>query len=189
MRFGVFGQGTFIDFGATQPAVGTASADGFGGGASAGIDFRLAPGFILGGEIDASLGDARGSVNNASFGFDYLATLRGRIGFNVHPALLLYATGGVAFLGVEGQDSGLIGGFKANETLTGGIVGAGLEYDVGHMTLFTEYDYAGFGSRELTLAGTRHEIDADMHLFRLGVKFKIGHDHFDRIGRHYEPLK
>jgi outer membrane immunogenic protein len=48
---------------------------------------------------------------------DYLATIRGRLGYAAGPALL-YATGGVAFIGLD------------EENFTGYVVGGGLDYKI-----------------------------------------------------------
>lgn len=187
LRFGAFGQGAFLNYGVTQPATGTASANSFIGGLSAGIDYRPSPYWLIGVEADASLGDARANFNNTSFGLDYLFTARGRFGVFPHPDWLIYGTAGWAALGIEVQRGGT--GSKAVETLGGAIVGLGVEYNWHHVILFGEYDYATYGSRAFTINNIRHETDADSHLVRVGIKFKVGHDHFDGLGRHYEPLK
>jgi opacity protein-like surface antigen len=111
----------------------------------------------------------------------------------VHPGWLIYATGGVAFLGIEVE--GLPLGLpptrtQESETLTGWTIGGGTELDMGRFTLFAEYLFADFDTfnftdrKEDTVPGTpfvptRYEIDVEEQLFRVGVKFKIGHDFYD----------
>ena len=186
-RFGAFGQGTFLNYGVTRPAAVSSSSNGLTGGLSAGIDYHPSKYWLMGVEIDAGLGDARGLANGFSYGFDYLATLRGRFGVYPDPDWLIYGTAGVAFLGTEVQSA--ITSSKAVETLNGLVVGFGVEYNWHHVILFGEYDYATFGTRQFTINNVRHETDADMHALRFGIKFKVGHDHHPDIGRHYDPLK
>jgi outer membrane immunogenic protein len=189
LKFGVFGQGTFLDFGINQPVAGSVSSNGLGVGVSFGFDVTSYGGWLWGLEADGSLGDARGISVGTSYGFDYMLSLRARLGHYVHPSVLLYGTAGVAFLGFEAQQPAA--GSKAYETLTGITAGGGLEYDWHHVLVFTEYLYAGFDSRQFNINNVRHEADADAHLVRLGIKFKIGHDHYHGVSRDrgYEPLK
>ncbi len=189
LKFGVFGQGTFLSFDVDQPVAGSASPGGLTGGLSLGFDVLNRNGWLYGIEADASFGDARGSLNGTSYGFDYMATLRGRLGVYARPDLLVYGTAGVAWLGFEAQPIGVIGG-KAYETLTGLTVGVGAEWDWHHTLLFTEYLYAGFGSRSFNVNDVRHTADADAHLLRFGIKFKTGHDYEHGVSRgHYGGTK
>lgn len=177
VKFGVFGQGTFLNVDQTLPVAASSEPSGFAGGVSAGYDFRLYDRWLLGVEIDGSFGDARARAGLTDYGFDYLLTARGRLGAYVRPDWLLYATAGVGYLGIEAQRPGL--GVKADDTLTGYVVGAGTEIDWHHVILFGEYLYGDFGSRQFTLVdpvALRHDASVDAHLVRLGIKFKVGHD-------------
>lgn len=188
LKFGVFGQGTFLDLAIQQPGSGSASPGGLGVGVSFGYDIRTGSGFLYGIEADGSFGDARSTALGTGYGFDYLATLRGRAGFYTRPDLLIYGTAGVAFLGFEAQPTN--GGSKAYETLTGYTVGVGAEWDLAHTLLFAEYLYAGFGDRQFNVDAVRHDVDADAHLLRFGIKFKTGHDFEHGVSRgSYDPLK
>lgn len=184
---GVFGQGTWLDFGVSQPVTGTASPSGFAGGVTAGYDFHLPGHWLLGILADVAVGDARSTFAGVDYGHDYFATLRGRFGVYARPDVLLYGSVGVGFLGFEADEVGTTA--KASETLTGIAAGAGIEVDWHHVILYGEYVYGGFGDRQFTLSGVRHETDADLHAVRLGIKFKVGHDYYHGVGRHYEPLK
>lgn len=183
VKFGVFGQGTFLNVDQTLPVVASSEPSGFAGGVSAGYDFRLYDRWLLGVEIDGSFGDARARAGLTDYGFDYLLTARGRLGAYVRPGWLLYGTAGVGFLGIEAQRPGL--GLKADDTLTGYVVGAGTEIDWHHVILFGEYLYGDFGDRQFSIndntgffpATLRHDASFDAHLVRLGIKFKVGHDY------------
>ena len=202
LRFGAFVQGSDLEFDVQLPAAaaGTASADGFGGGVSFGYDWGSRKSLVLGLEADASIDDSSDKIKGRSFASDYLVTLRGRLGAHLQPGWLVYATGGVAYLGVEYQrplskNTTTTGGVvvvpaaKVSETLTGWTIGGGTEIDLHHVTLFAEYLFASFDTfdfsdddparRTFAASSIRHEVDVDDHLVRVGVKFKIGHDFYD----------
>ena len=190
-RFGTFGQGTIANFGIQKPVSGTATASGLQGGLSIGVDFHPHPTWLLGVEMDASLGDARGDANNIGYGVDYLLNLRGRFGVYPTQDWLLYGTAGLSYLGFEAQNH--LTSSKAAETIPGALVGIGAEYNWDHVVLFGEYNYVTYGARQFTLdsstrAEARYDVDADVHMLRFGIKFKVGHD-YERLGRHYEPYK
>lgn len=191
VKFGVFGQGTWVDVGVTQPFIASASPSGFAGGVSAGYDWVSKGNWLAGIEVDGSFGDARGKAGTLDFGFDYQLNLRGRLGFYPRRDWLLYGTGGVGYLGIEAQNPGV--GQKSANTLTGYVVGGGTEVDWNHVILFSEYLYGDFGDRNFNLSNVRFEATGvQTHLFRLGVKFKVGHDYVDDIDpvyRRYERVK
>jgi outer membrane immunogenic protein len=183
LRFGAFAQGSQLDFDVQSPlaAAGTASIDGFGGGASFGYDWVLRDRLVFGLEGDASVEDSSDNIKGRSFANDYLVTLRGRLGAQLQPGWLVYATGGAALLGVEYQ--GLPNAFtkallKESDTLTGWTAGGGTEVDLQHVTLFAEYLFADFESFEFKDGASRFDVAVEDQVARVGVKFKIGHDHY-----------
>jgi opacity protein-like surface antigen len=154
------------------------------GGVSAGMDIQLPYNWLIGAEIDGSFGDSRGFVGVTDYGFDYMLNARGRIGFFARPELLVYATAGMSWIGFEAQQGP---GLKSSETVAGWNAGVGIEYQWDHVILFGEYFHAGFASHDFVLSGAR-SVDIDADVFRLGLKFKVGHDHsHPNWGRHYEP--
>ncbi|MBY6240768.1 outer membrane protein [Methylosinus sp. Sm6] len=107
-------------FGATSAlgarGVSTPSFNGAFGGGQIGYNYQLAPRFVVGVEADAQGTAVQGSESRYAVltvpnltrysistetqvtrNLDYLATVRGRFGFAVHPEALLYLTGGLAF--------------------------------------------------------------------------------------------
>jgi outer membrane immunogenic protein len=84
----------------------------FLGGVHAGYNWQRHGNVVLGVEGDVDFADD----------IDYLASLRGRLGFAAGPTLF-YATAGVAFLGVDDA-------FGDDDTLTGWVAGLGLEHKV-----------------------------------------------------------
>jgi outer membrane immunogenic protein len=206
IRFGVFLQGANVDYAITQtpPAAASfresASPDGLGAGVSAGYDLRLGS-FVIGGEIDAAFDEGRSKASvslNDQYGVDYYATARARLGVMVHPVFMIYATGGYGMLGAEYKLNGLGAGVvtaqgttsKKTATLGGFTYGGGIEYDMAWAILFAEYlhtDYDSWSFRSFN--GNAIEVDPSSDVFRIGLKFKIGHDYSHDVYRTYEPLK
>jgi outer membrane immunogenic protein len=205
IRFGVFLQGANVDYQITQTPNAaasfreSASPDGLGVGLSAGYDLRLGS-IVIGGEIDGAFDDGRSKASvslSDQYGVDYYATARGRLGFMVHPAFMIYATGGYGMLGAEYKLNGLgatptATGTTAKKTATlGGFTyGGGVEYDMSWAIVFAEYlhtDYDSWTFRSFN--GNAISVDPSSDLFRLGFKFKIGQDYSHDVYRRYEPLK
>jgi outer membrane immunogenic protein len=177
VRVGLFAQGTWIDINQTLPVTGSGEFSGAAGGISAGYDFWRSSRWVLGVEADGSLGDLRDSIGTTNFSMDYLVTLRGRLGFNVHPNWLVYATAGGAWLGFNAKSA--LTDDKARDTLTGWTVGGGTEVDWNHIIFFAEYLFTDFGSRNFVIDNTTERADFDGHNVRIGIKFKVGHDYYN----------
>ena len=186
---------------------GTGNIGRYGAGIVAGIDW-VRHGYLLGVEADIAATQANAFIGGDKFGQNFVATLRGRAGMYVQPHWSVYLTGGIAATAVSFHDSGIaatnpgasIAKFSHTQLgLTGGI---GTEYAVTKsILLFGEYLYADAGKFNQFVSPTsalglpvppthnysiRYEGE---QLFRLGVKFKVGHDYeyhddvADRIGR------
>lgn len=199
VRFGVFLQGSFIDYDIRQtvaPGVTldqSASPDGWGVGISAGYDLRLGS-MIVGVEADASFDDGRDKaspITQEQYGIDYFSTLRGRLGFMVHPGFMIYGTAGIAALGAEYKFNPTAGSAKKYGTLTGFVYGGGLEYDLGWGTGFIEYLHADYNSEWSFRAPTGNlvAVDGSHDVVRLGLKFKTGHDFSHDVYRRPDSLK
>ncbi len=187
VKFGAFGQGASVNFGQSLPTSGSGTASGLTGGMSVSYDLGPKGYWLVGVELDGSFGDARTTFNGTNYGMDYLVSARGRFGLYPHQDWLVYGTLGFGFLGFEAQTA--VGGAKGVETVTGIMAGVGTEVDWHHVILFGEYLYGGFGDREFTLSAGRTKVDADAHLLRVGLKFKVGHDHAHSFGTYYDPSK
>lgn len=87
------------------------SDEEFIGGAHLGYNWQRSSNLVLGLEGDVDFAD----------GLDYLATIRGRIGYGAGPALI-YATGGVAFIGLDDDIDDI--------DETGWVLGGGLDYKI-----------------------------------------------------------
>jgi len=144
---------------------GRANVNGFMGGAQAGYRQQFNT-WVLGIEGDIEGSTERGSVTvcsvagcpagsaigAATFRLKWLSTVRGTVGFLVHPKVLLYRTGGLAVGGV-GTDyiSGINGGGlttgSSNTTRVGYAVGAGVEGKIDqHWSVRGQYLFVDLGS-------------------------------------------
>ncbi|MCL4766377.1 MAG: outer membrane beta-barrel protein [Hyphomicrobiaceae bacterium] len=200
LRFGIFGQADAASFDIQRPAEasGSLSEASFGGGVSYGYDLLLHGGWVLGIESDIAVDSWQADRTQREYTIDYQATLRGRLGAYVHPAMLVYATAGASFLGVGftgAPDPLTTSRARENDTLIGWTAGVGTELEWHGIAFFGEYLYAGydtFSAREafddgVTVTVVDNEADVDQHLFRFGVKLIIGHDYRAEGG--YGPLK
>jgi outer membrane immunogenic protein len=193
VRFGVFLQGSFIDYDIAQTSAAgvvsnfSASPNGGGVGLSAGYDLRLGS-FVVGVEADASFDDGGARSRPATqeqYGIDFFSTLRGRFGYVIDPAFMIYGTAGFSMLGSEYKQNSLPGaggiggtGNKKFGTMGGFVFGAGIEYDFGWGTGFLEYLHADMSGWDFNnFAGTKVAIDGTQDVVRLGMKFKVGHDY------------
>lgn len=133
---------------------------------------------------------------NSSVSADWLATIRGRIGFLAAPAWLIYGTGGAAIAEVKGNfnftDTFLGGASESGtirDTRVGWTAGVGTEYAFGGgWSLKAEYLYVDLGratatsTNLVTFAGTTpspsnvytHSVDIKSNIVRVGVNYKFG---------------
>jgi opacity protein-like surface antigen len=186
VRFGAFLQGATVNGSSiiTSPVVNTADLDfgSFGAGVSGGLEWVRKGYYTWGFEVDgAALSGNQEVLNAHRFGVDYLATARVRGGLYMRPDLIWYGTIGLGFLGTETKL--LAGTSKKSNTQTGLAIGTGIEYDFGGGLLFGEYLYTGFDDIDNSLSPdgittTTYNTNYDLHNFRFGVKFKVGHDYY-----------
>jgi len=184
--------------------------DGFIGGAQAGYNFQHGK-MVFGIEADISWTSADSSTSIAtgptgvcpgpscfpeanvarvSQDLEYLATVRGRLGYAVHGNMLVYATGGLAFGEVNNSyglefSGGDFNSVSNSKTKAGWTVGGGAEYSFGHWSLKGEYLYYDLGkereSAQFYTAGVPDtayqdpEFETKGQLVRVGVNFKFGH--------------
>jgi outer membrane immunogenic protein len=190
----------------TTASTGRLSATGFTGGAQAGYNWQSGS-VVLGVETDFNALDLKGSrsavvpsattssIFNPSTSIDtgWLFTLRGRAGFAVAPAVLLYATGGLAvtkatlanaYFTTNNPANVGAGASSDSKTLTGWTVGGGIEWALNlNWSLKVEYLYADFGSLSsiATITGPGFananlfstSTDLRTHIARAGINYKF----------------
>lgn len=187
VRFGVFGAvGPMSGTAAQVPNTENYSIFTTGIGVSAGLEWVRRSGFSWGVEVDVTAlgGNDTAALNEISP--NLLSTVRLRGGAHLRPDLFWYGTIGAGFLGSETKYPA---GTKVQQTRAGLVVGTGLEWDLHGAMITAEYLWGDFGTFSATPLGlTEHRYDADMHIVRLGLKFRVGHNHYDddvarRIGR------
>jgi outer membrane immunogenic protein len=129
------------------------SASGVFGGGQTGYNYQISS-FVLGVEGDASGAGLSGHAlcpnpsYTCSHDIDWLASLRGRVGFTPVERALLYVTGGAAFSDVRHNTSPVTGAWTGSYSATdvGWALGAGLEYAfTDHWSAKVEYMHYGLG--------------------------------------------
>jgi len=159
--------------------------DGMIGGVQAGYNYRLPSGLLLGVEADitfpsyltsnsvvSSLATARSGVTEQ---WDYVGTVRGRLGYTAGP-WLLYATGGLAYAGERFVNQPAAGDpEKSINTRLGWAAGAGMEYGFApDWSVRLEYLYSQFGRADLGFAsGTRYASTLDFQSLSIGLNRKV----------------
>jgi len=124
--------------------VGHANADGgngFIGGAQLGYNWQASQ-IVYGVEGDISLTDAHA--------IDWLASVRGRLGYLVQPRLLVYGTAGLGLVNGNGTDAGF-------------VYGLGVEGKI-NPTMSARLEYLSFNN------DTRH---GDVGVLRAGLDIKL----------------
>jgi high affinity Mn2+ porin len=159
--------------------------DGMIGGVQAGYNYRMQSGLLLGVEADftfpnyltsnlvvSRVATARSEVTEQ---WDYVGTLRARIGYAAGP-WLVYGTGGFAFTGerfLNTPDNG--DNEKKLNTRPGWVAGAGVEYAFApDWSARLEYLYARFGNADIAFpSGTQYTSSMDFQALRLGLNRKV----------------
>lgn len=129
---------------------------------------------VFGVEADIGSGDF-GTTTATAFGelnseLNWLASVRGRAGFLLTPALLVYATGGVAWADLEFS----LPGSSASTTFFGYQVGGGAELALlPSASLRLEYIFTDLEGERLSHGGLNSTFDPDFHTVRAGFAFKF----------------
>jgi outer membrane immunogenic protein len=213
--WGDFGSSVTVFDQGGNPVYGPASfgidASGMFGGVQIGFNRRIGN-FFFGLEGDLQTADISGSSSVSGSGFtyvasasvDWFATARVRGGFASNK-MLVYATGGLAFGGVDYDTTFKTGNttvhLSNSETQVGFVLGAGLELALrSNWSLKLEYQYLNFGSQgtsgsySWTTVDCRDivtntntvssSIDTDIHTVRIGLNYAFG-----APPPRHEPLK
>jgi outer membrane immunogenic protein len=177
----------------------------------AGFNWQMAPSWVVGVEGDVGFGDKTTALpgfraspwaGSSTFGVDSVsvkagwdASLRGRAGYLLTPATLVYATGGLAWqhydvtlicVSASCASNGLAPNVISNSTTrTGWTLGAGIETALwGNWLVRAEYRYADFGAAPFNFTRTAtagpaltiDNFDASMrtHTASVGLAWKFG---------------
>ena len=171
-----------------QDPVPTAASGNFGGvigGVQAGYNWRTSSGLLFGVEADLTFPNYLHSNSQMSLfstprndfieDWDYIGTVRGRIGY-ASSHWLLYATGGLAYIGERFTILPAVGlEAKKISVRPGWTAGAGVEYAFApHWTARLEYLYSQFERSNVTFpSGTQYTSTNDLHMLRIGLNRKI----------------
>ena len=143
----------------TEPA-------GIAGGLQAGYNWQN-NNFVFGLETDINLSGADDTFAPWKFNNPWFGTLRGRAGIAANN-VLFYATGGLAYGGIEGEVAGL----SESRTHLGWTVGAGVEFAVNQAwSAKVEYLYLSYAERAYSVTATDNGLD--MNLIRFGVNYRF----------------
>lgn len=155
--------------------IGTFSFDHDGWAASilAGYNWQMGA-TVLGVEADLGTGDLGTSTATGAgtlgSELNWISSVRARAGFLMMPALLLYATAGVAWADMEFS----LPGGSASDVFFGYQVGGGAELAVTpNSSLRLEYVYTDLDSASLSHAGLSNTYDPEFHTVRAGFAFKF----------------
>jgi outer membrane immunogenic protein len=163
----------------------TANSAGVMAGGYVGCDYQFASGLVVGALGDAQWADIRGgSTNFRNGGFsqpkaDFEASARGRVGYAFN-RVLVYATGGVAWLHVKEHDVVPAAGVfqDSSKTPTGWTVGGGLDYAfTDNLIGRVEYRYSDFGTfsyNSLLFRGFTQNHKLTENQVLAGVHYKFG---------------
>jgi outer membrane immunogenic protein len=203
------GLGNALNFGRIPATVGM-DHNGFIGGGQIGYNWQLAPTWVAGIEADfdglannsSTLafpfgGTAAPAIPSVPFassftsGLDTLGTVRGRIGWLWMPALLAYATGGLAYGETKVGSTWTCPtctppaalAFTSTGYSTGWTVGAGLEWQfLPRWSVKAEYLYVDLGSRSETISyayalGNSSSLTSTVHekdnILRAGLNYRF----------------
>ena len=189
----LFGSGTatLADPTGVASAGGSSSYGSVFGGVQAGYEHHFAAGWMAGLELDMSfpgsqdLGNvlayratATGTANEQ---LEYLASLRGRLGWDLGP-WTPFATGGIAWASTRLSRTDLTTGnedAQPGNVRVGWVAGGGLDYRLdGRWTARAEYLYTQLGLAGFTFgaAPARWDSSYDLHRFRVGLNYRFGAD-------------
>ena len=164
--FGVLGSylNGEVDTNITDPDV-----DGFAIGAVGGYNAQI-DNWVLGIEGDISWTNADGTEAPMTAEYNWLGSVRGRVGY-AFDSVLVYGAGGV---GVADLDLSA-GAFSDNQTLVGWTIGGGVEAMLTDNIIGRlEYSYYDFGNETYTLAAPV-SVDAKLHAVRAALSYKFNY--------------
>lgn len=158
-----------------------------------GYNYQFSNNVVLGIEGDVGFGNVDGKQERTVLGFlnvfgsadlDYLATVRGRVGYSFD-RFLPYVTGGVAFAHINVKtgfaDTPNDPVFFDDKTQVGYTVGGGVEYALTEkVSLKAEYNYVDLGTSTYTRAAqgpfdpeTKQQVDFSTNVVKFGINYRF----------------
>jgi opacity protein-like surface antigen len=177
VRSGVFGQwGIFRGDGVRGGLTEDYAFSSLGIGFAAGIEYVRKHTWSYGIELDGAVHSGEEHLLDSRYRPNLSGSLRLRAGQHVRSDLYWYGTLGVAGIGQEIKALSQGAMTKVTSNRLGVVLGTGLERDFGPGLFFAEYLFSDYGSKATELNGI--DISAASHVFRVGVKYKVGYDHY-----------
>lgn len=143
-------------------------ATGLGAGLYGGYNVQNGQ-VVFGGEADVNYSGVDKTVNNVNTKENLNGTIRGRVGYDLNPALV-YGTAGIAVGNITSKDATS----SDTKTMYGLTVGAGLETKItDQVTARTEYRYTNYADQTFGLKSGNVDRGFADHSVRvgLGVRF------------------
>lgn len=149
-----------------------ADTDGFTGSLYAGYNYEVAPNWILGAEIDGTLGGSDDFVvggTRVSTDTNFIGTARARVGY-AFDSFMVYGTGGLAY----GWGSADFNGGSDDNLHVGFAVGGGVEAALTpNLIARAEYLYMNTSEETYTVGNQSAKGDLDGSLVRFGLAYKF----------------
>jgi len=158
--------------------------DGWLLGVTAGVNFTLTQGIVLGvvGDLawsdiggDATYGTGFFTGSYFTYDINWQGSVRGRIGFD-GGSFLPYLTAGVAFANAT-HTNNLFGGAEDTVTHVGWTVGAGVEVAVAdNVSLDLQYRYTDYGTETYDMGagpGINPDIELTSHAVTAGINWRF----------------
>lgn len=181
--FGLFLAGLFAEQDVTEISdpgppptivVGTADLDGIAGTLAIGYRAPIATNIIAGIEGDVTVGNFEDTYDGDVYDSSYLATIRALLGFQVNNNILLYLTGGIAFLdakytGEVAPPVAMLPPAVDDELLTGFTIGGGGEITtpIG-VNIRMQYLYANFEDWDFFVGQEYYDVETEAHVAQIG---------------------
>jgi outer membrane immunogenic protein len=144
-----------------------AKPSGVLGGLQAGYNWQNGN-FVFGGEGDINITNADDTFAPWKFSNPWFGTVRARVGVAAWNNVLFYATGGIAFGGLEAERNGL----SESRSHLGWTLGGGAEFALNQAwSIKAEYLYLSFAERAYTVTGADHGFDNN--IVRFGVNYRF----------------
>jgi len=147
--------------------LGGGSASSVIGGIYAGYNWQLAPGWLIGFEGDATWADL--TIPAGSGDVNWMASLRGRIGWSPTATTIVYLTGGAAWstVNIPGVDT-----LPATQTKTGWVIGGGVEWAPWAGSWLIRAEYLNYNFTGILL-GAGAGSDLTINEVRAGLAYKF----------------